>query len=118
MPALRIITNTLITSIMIFISCIVGYRVVKLEYKEGIARIKIEVGKLKEAIFLSGLLHIFIVLIAFLIKTYAPYLSLERYVSIEYLVGATCFFIAIISAYASSNSCQKKPKKREENSCV
>lgn len=107
---LRIIANTLIIPIAIFISCITGCRAVKLEYREKI-KIRVEINKLKKAIFLNGLLLIFIVLIAFSLKTYMTHISFERYISIEYLVGTTCFFIAIISAYASPNSCQRSKKR-------
>jgi len=113
---LRIIANTLIIPIVIFISCIIGYRAVKLEYREKI-KIRMEINKLKKAIFLSGLLLISIVLIAFSLKTYMTHLSFERYISIEYLVSATCIFFAIISVHASPNSCRRK-QKREEDSCV
>jgi len=105
---LRIIANTLIMPIVIFISCIIGYRAVKLEHKEKKIKIRMEISKVKEAILLSGLLLIFILLIAFSLKTYMTHFSFERYISIGYLVGATCIFIAIISAHALANSCQKK----------
>ncbi|MHA1334110.1 MAG: hypothetical protein ACTSPL_08600 [Candidatus Odinarchaeia archaeon] len=77
--------------------------IVKLEGEEKI-KIKIEINFLKKSIFLSGLLLIFTVLIAFFLKTYITHLCFEYYISLEYLVGATCIFVAIISATISNES--------------
>jgi hypothetical protein len=101
----RTIENTLIVPAFFMVTSSLYFKAIECKRHEK-SRIKINLFSLKKAALLSTLLLITFLLIVSLITTTVPYLPINQYISVEYLVFSVGFMLVAASIMLGKDSAQ------------